>query len=134
MPSPAVLTKCETDGSLLDRIRRHIYFTLGNDPDKPSRSACFMGLAIAVRDRLIERWVRTRRELYDALSKRIIKSITSMAAEVNADPDEWARRSILNAAHMCRFSNDRGVLEYAHKIWQVEALPLMGIQTVGGKR
>jgi glycogen phosphorylase len=38
------------------------------------------------------------------------------------DPDEWARRSILNTASMGRFSSDRSVLEYARKIWQVEPL------------
>ena len=38
------------------------------------------------------------------------------------DPDEWARRSILNTAHMGKFSSDRSVLEYARKIWNVEPL------------
>jgi glycogen phosphorylase len=61
----------ESEGSLIDRIRRHICFTMGNDPDKPSRFACYMGLAFAVRDRLIARWIRTQRELYDTLSKRV---------------------------------------------------------------
>jgi starch phosphorylase len=37
-------------------------------------------------------------------------------------PDEWARRSILNAAHMGRFSSDRAVGEYARRIWAVEPL------------
>jgi starch phosphorylase len=61
----------ESEDSLIDRIRRHIYFTMGNDPDKPSRYACYMGLAFAVRDRLIARWILTQRELYDTLSKRV---------------------------------------------------------------
>jgi starch phosphorylase len=38
------------------------------------------------------------------------------------DPDEWARRSILNTARMGRFSSDRAVLEYARGIWEVEPL------------
>jgi starch phosphorylase len=38
------------------------------------------------------------------------------------NPDEWARRSILNTAYMGRFSSDRAVLEYARNIWQVESL------------
>jgi starch phosphorylase len=59
------------EGNLIDQIRRHICFTLGNDPDKPNKYACYMGLAFAVRDRLIARWIRTQRELYDTLSKRI---------------------------------------------------------------
>ena len=33
------------------------------------------------------------------------------------DRDEWARRAILNVAHMGRFSSDRTVLEYANEIW-----------------
>jgi starch phosphorylase len=38
------------------------------------------------------------------------------------NPDEWARRSILNTAHMGKFSSDRAVLEYAERIWNVEPL------------
>ncbi len=40
------------------------------------------------------------------------------------DPDEWARRSILNCARMGRFSSDRAILEYADGIWDVSALDL----------
>ncbi|MGB7218935.1 MAG: glycogen/starch/alpha-glucan phosphorylase [Vicinamibacterales bacterium] len=35
------------------------------------------------------------------------------------DPDEWARRAILNIAGMGRFSSDRAVLEYARTIWNI---------------
>ena len=38
------------------------------------------------------------------------------------DPEQWARRSILNTAHMGKFSSDRSVLEYARNIWHVEPL------------
>jgi glycogen phosphorylase len=65
------LSQYASEGNLIDQIRRHICFTLGNDPDKPNRYACYMGLAFAVRDRLIARWLRTQRELYDTLSKRV---------------------------------------------------------------
>jgi glycogen phosphorylase len=65
------LSQYASEGNLIDQIRRHICFTLGNDPDKPNRYACYMGLAFAVRDRLIARWIRTQRELYDTLSKRV---------------------------------------------------------------
>jgi len=34
-------------------------------------------------------------------------------------PDEWARRAILNVAGMGRFSSDRTVLEYAKSVWNV---------------
>jgi starch phosphorylase len=38
------------------------------------------------------------------------------------NPDDWARRSILNTARMGRFSSDRAVLEYADRIWNVQPL------------
>ena len=60
----------ETD-SLKNDILRHIRFTLGNDPEKPDKYACFMGLAYSVRDRLIDRWIKTQRSLYEMLSKRV---------------------------------------------------------------
>jgi starch phosphorylase len=44
---------------------------MGNDPDKPSKYACYMGLAYSVRDRLIERWIKTQRALHDTLAKRV---------------------------------------------------------------
>jgi starch phosphorylase len=56
---------------LVDEIKHHIRFTMGRDPAKPNRHACFMGLAYSVRDRLIERWIRTQRSQYDTLAKRV---------------------------------------------------------------
>jgi len=35
------------------------------------------------------------------------------------DPREWIRKSILNIAHMGRFSSDRTIQEYASQIWKV---------------
>jgi glycogen phosphorylase len=57
--------------SLENETRRHIQFSLGTDPHKPDRLSCFMGLAFAVRDRLIERWMRTQRGLNETLAKRV---------------------------------------------------------------
>ena len=36
-----------------------------------------------------------------------------------ADPDEWARRAILNVAGSGRFSSDRTITEYATEIWKL---------------
>jgi starch phosphorylase len=36
------------------------------------------------------------------------------------DPDEWARRAVLNTANMGVFSSDRAVAEYAQKVWNVK--------------
>ena len=40
------------------------------------------------------------------------------------DPDEWAKRSILNTARMGKFSSDRSIKEYAENIWKVTPLVL----------
>jgi starch phosphorylase len=45
------------------------------------------------------------------------------AGRVYRDPDDWARRSILNTASMGRFSSDRAVREYADRVWN--ALPIV---------
>lgn len=57
--------------TLKDEIQRHMRLTMGRDPAKPNRHACFMGLAYSVRDRLIDRWIRTQRSQYDTLAKRV---------------------------------------------------------------
>jgi starch phosphorylase len=60
------------DGASLKRdILRHIQFSLGSDPGQPDRYSCFMGVAFAIRDRLIERWIKTERTLNDTLAKRV---------------------------------------------------------------
>jgi starch phosphorylase len=69
--SIATQTAAAGIGSLKDDILRHIQFTLGNDPGRLDRYSCFMGLAYAVRDRLIERWIKTERTLSDTLAKRV---------------------------------------------------------------
>jgi starch phosphorylase len=41
-----------------------------------------------------------------------------------ADPDEWARKAILNVAGSGKFSSDRTVAEYAAEIWNVQPCPV----------
>jgi len=57
-------------GDLKKDILRHVQFTLGNDPFSLDRYACFLGLAHSIRDRLMQRWLKTQRTVYDTLSKR----------------------------------------------------------------
>ena len=57
--------------ALADDIRRHIVSNLGGDPHPPRKFAYFNGLAYAVRDRLINMWLNTQREYYDAMVKRV---------------------------------------------------------------
>ena len=41
-----------------------------------------------------------------------------------ADPEEWARKAILNVAGSGKFSSDRTIAEYAEEIWNVEPCPI----------
>jgi starch phosphorylase len=41
-----------------------------------------------------------------------------------ADPDEWARKAILNVAGSGKFSSDRTIAEYAAEIWHVQPCPI----------
>ena len=41
-----------------------------------------------------------------------------------ANPDEWARKAILNVAGSGKFSSDRTIAEYADEIWNVQACPV----------
>ena len=41
-----------------------------------------------------------------------------------ANPDEWARKAILNVAGSGKFSSDRTIAEYANEIWNVRACPV----------
>jgi starch phosphorylase len=38
-------------------------------------------------------------------------------SQLYQQPDEWARKAILNVAHMGKFSSDRTIREYAEEIW-----------------
>jgi starch phosphorylase len=60
-----------TNSILKNDILRHIRFSMGNDPYRPDKYSCFMGLAYSVRDRLIDRWIETQRSLYDTYAKRV---------------------------------------------------------------
>ncbi len=41
-----------------------------------------------------------------------------------ADPDEWARKAILNVAGSGKFSSDRTIAQYAADIWNVQPCPV----------
>jgi starch phosphorylase len=41
-----------------------------------------------------------------------------------ANPDEWARKAILNVAGSGKFSSDRTIAEYAADVWRIKACPI----------
>ncbi len=41
-----------------------------------------------------------------------------------ADPNEWARKAILNVAGSGKFSSDRTIAEYAAEIWRIKPCPI----------
>ncbi len=60
-----------THGHLKDDMLRHIQASLGRDPFNPDKFACFTALALSLRERLVEKWLRTQRALYVSSSKRV---------------------------------------------------------------
>jgi len=52
--------------------------------------------------------------------------------ELYANPDEWARKAILNVASSGKFSSDRTIHEYATEIWKAEPCPYLR-DTIGDK-
>ena len=70
------------------------------------------------------------RELLDAGDRYLIMAdfedyvrVQDAVGELFTHAEEWTRRSILNTAHMGKFSSDRAVLEYATKVWHIKPLP-----------
>jgi starch phosphorylase len=46
-------------------------------------------------------------------------------AALHAEPEEWARKAILNVAYSGKFSSDRTIREYADEIWGVRPCPVV---------
>jgi len=44
--------------------------------------------------------------------------------ELHANPEEWARKAILNVAGSGKFSSDRTIAEYASEIWSAKPCPV----------
>lgn len=64
-PEPVACSRLKED------LRRHLQYSLATDPTLADRSQVFYALALAVRDRLSERWLRTQRACYEMLAKRV---------------------------------------------------------------
>jgi len=60
-----------TVSSLYDDVLRHARYSLGADPHQLSAQETFQALGLAVRDRLIDRWLATQQRYRQARAKRI---------------------------------------------------------------
>ena len=67
----AGLYATNTVAGLKRDIIRHIVSSLGLDYARPSEYNYYHGLALAVRDRMIDQWIKTQRSYYDKESKRV---------------------------------------------------------------
>ena len=56
---------------LIEDIQHHIMSYLGNDFNPPRKDTYYNGLSLSIRDRLIERWLKTQREINDRRAKRV---------------------------------------------------------------
>jgi len=65
------LYETDTVTGLKRDIIRHIVSSLGSDYARRSAYNYYHGLALAVRDRLIDQWIKTQRSYYDDQSKRV---------------------------------------------------------------
>ncbi|GIW98099.1 MAG: alpha-1,4 glucan phosphorylase [Pirellulaceae bacterium] len=57
-------------GPLDKDVRRHLVYTLGHGEEEPRPEYLYRALALAVRDRLVARWLDTRRQVEDAEVKQ----------------------------------------------------------------
>ncbi len=68
--SGGIYDKSGKEGLKKDIIR-HIVSSLGSDYARHSPYSYYHGLALAVRDRLIDQWIKTQRSYYDEHAKRV---------------------------------------------------------------
>jgi len=65
------LYEADTVAGLKRDIVRHIVSSLGSDYARRSAYNYYHGLALAVRDRMIDQWIKTQRSYYEDQSKRV---------------------------------------------------------------
>lgn len=64
-------TQPDCKNMLKNDILRHVLYSLGRDNSHPDKQSCYRALALALRDRLTEKWIETQRSIYDTTSKRV---------------------------------------------------------------
>jgi starch phosphorylase len=70
--TPNDAERVEDDPKTLERaLRNHLYYTCGEDERSATRLDLYLSLAHVVRDRLMHRWLETRKAYYDQDVKRV---------------------------------------------------------------
>jgi starch phosphorylase len=88
-------------GALRHSLTNHLVYSVGRDPLTATNRDWFFAAAAVVRDRLIERWIETRRDCYREDAKRIyylsmefLMGRTLMNSVLNIGCDEEFRQAI----------------------------------------
>ena len=61
----------DLETALLEEIQQHVMTFLGNDYVPPRTDTYYYGLALSLRNRLIRRWLKTQRSIYEKDAKRV---------------------------------------------------------------
>ncbi|MBB65101.1 MAG: glycogen phosphorylase [Waddliaceae bacterium] len=69
VPSPSIVDNGVD--ALRDAFTHHMHYTLAKDKYTATRRDCYHALVMAVRDRLVSRWMETQQQYYNTDSKRV---------------------------------------------------------------
>ena len=102
---------------LRQAVADHLRYSLGRLSAVASPDHYYRALALAVRDRMQQRWINTTQTYFDLKKKVACQEGVSTAWE---DPENWTRMSILNTARSGKFSSDRAIAECWEEIWNLQ--------------
>jgi starch phosphorylase len=82
-------TNSEVDRTIVEEIKEkykyHLKYSLAKDEYTATTHDKFLSLAYSVRDRLIERWIKTQQQYYDNDAKKGILPL----ARISNGPGTW---------------------------------------------
>lgn len=99
-----------------DPVLRGVIDAIRNNEFVPEEGPLFMDIYRTLMERGDEYFHLADFDAYIKTQDRV--------ARLYDDPQEWARRAILNVARMSKFSSDRTIREYSEDIWGLEPCPI----------
>jgi starch phosphorylase len=99
-----------------------------NDPELARALECIASGVYSPHERglyaqLVRSWVE-QDEFFALADFRAYAERQHDVARAWLEPDEWARKAILNVARMGYFSSDRSIREYSERVWKVHPMPI----------